>query len=63
MKKAMMEVVAGGAVTTVDDVQRYVRATLLAATQDFQVASEMVSGCLHEGACWCFTVAEEEWCV
>ena len=38
MKRAMMEVVAGGAVTTPLDVNRYVRATLLAATQDFKVS-------------------------
>ena len=37
MKRAMMEVVVGGAVSTPADVQRYAKATLLAATQDFQV--------------------------
>ena len=54
MKRAMMEVVAGGAVTTPLDVNRYVRATLLAATQDFKVSANALRGpacSLHWAGC------------
>ena len=37
MKRAMLEVVATKAVTSAQDVQRYIKCTLLAATTDFQV--------------------------
>lgn len=37
MKRTMLEAVATGAVVTPDDVHRYASATLLAATQNFQV--------------------------
>lgn len=36
MKRAMLEVVAAGVVATSDDVERYLKCSLLAATQDFQ---------------------------
>lgn len=39
MKRAMLEVVASGVVTTSDDVSRYVRCTLLAAMNAFEVSS------------------------
>ncbi len=39
MKRAVLEVVATKAVTSAQDVQRYIKCTLLAATTDFQVAS------------------------
>ena len=38
MSRAIMEAVASGSVTTVVDVQRFVKCTLLAATSDFQVS-------------------------
>ena len=38
MSRAIMEAVASGSVTTVVDVQRFIRCTLLAATSDFQVS-------------------------
>lgn len=36
MKRAMLEVVAAGVVAISDDVERYLKCSLLAATQDFQ---------------------------
>ena len=39
MKRTMLEAVATNAVVTAADVKRYASATLLAATQDFQVGS------------------------
>lgn len=36
MKRAMIEVVASGAVVSLQDVERYIRCTLLAATTDYQ---------------------------
>ena len=38
MSRAIMEAVASGSVTTVVDVQRFVKCTLLAATSDFQAS-------------------------
>ena len=37
MKRAMLEVVASGAVASPSDVNRYIRCTLLSATNSFQV--------------------------
>lgn len=36
MKRAMLEVVAAGVVATSDDVERYLKCSLLAATQHYQ---------------------------
>jgi len=38
MSRAIMEAIASGSVTTVVDVQRFVKCTLLAATSDFQAS-------------------------
>ena len=38
MSRAIMEAVASGSVTTVVDVQRFVKCTLLAAMSDFQAS-------------------------
>ena len=46
MKRAMLEVVATKAVTSAQDVQRYIKCTLLAATMDFQVGSLMSHLCI-----------------
>ena len=46
MKRAMLEVVATKAVTSAQDVQRYIKCTLLAATTDFQVGSPISHLCI-----------------
>lgn len=43
MSRAIMEAIASGSVTTVVDVQRFVKCTLLAATSDFQASSRSVT--------------------
>lgn len=48
MKRAMLEVVVSGAVVEPPDVERYIRCTLLAAMNDYQVC---VVTCSHAAAC------------
>lgn len=49
MKRAMLEVLASGAVTTTDDIGAYIRCTLLAATRDFQ---DVVAYATTQGLRW-----------
>ena len=44
MKRAMLEVVAAGAVVEPQDVQRYIRCTLLAAMNSYEVRSALHVG-------------------
>lgn len=46
MKRAMLEVVASGAVTRPTDVERYIRCTLLAATNSFALVAEATKAAL-----------------
>ena len=46
MQRAMLEAVASGAVATGSDVERYVRCTLLAAINDFDLVAEATKNAL-----------------
>ena len=51
MSRAIMEAIASGSVTTVVDVQRFVKCTLLAATSDFQVSfASLLFQSLYQGS-------------
>lgn len=51
MKRAMLEVVVSGAVVEPPDVERYIRCTLLAAMNDYQVCVLPCSSLLSMGTC------------